>query len=250
MRGRASWTTASASSSETVAGRPPRVDRRPRSSPRSSTGSRSRRSCAGRAARRRSGASGRPRAAGAGTSPRRARGRGCPGRGRRCAGPAGCASRSSAPARARRTAAPRGRRGGCAATPSAASAATAPPTVDDLPGAGHAQVRVDRQPALEAQEQVLAVGVDGAHGAARQPLGPAVARRSAGAAWPSSSGTWPSSTGRIRLARVVDRVALGHRLRRQRELARAGAEAELDQRLLVGRADDRLAVDALERERA
>ena len=40
------------------------------------------------------------------------------------------------------------------------------------------------------------------------------------------------------------------RLRRQRELARPGAEAELDQQLLVGRADDRLAVDALERELA
>src|SRR4051794_36347206 len=35
---------------------------------------------------------------------------------------------------------------------------------------------------------------------------------------------------------------------RQRELARSGPEAEVDQRLLVGRADDRLPVDALERQ--
>src|SRR4051812_24822299 len=36
----------------------------------------------------------------------------------------------------------------------------------------------------------------------------------------------------------------------ERELARAGAEAERQQRLLVARADDRLAVDALERQAA
>src|SRR3712207_9016432 len=34
--------------------------------------------------------------------------------------------------------------------------------VEHAPGTRHAQVRVDRQPALEAQEQVLAPGVDGA----------------------------------------------------------------------------------------
>src|SRR5918999_2734814 len=39
-------------------------------------------------------------------------------------------------------------------------------------------------------------------------------------------------------------------LRRQRELARPRAEAELDERLLVGRADNRLAVHALERQAA
>ena len=54
--------------------------------------------------------------------------------------------------------------------------------------------------ALEAQEQVLAVGVDARAPRARQALGPAVARRSAGAACASSSGTWPASTGRMRLA--------------------------------------------------
>ena len=49
---------------------------------------------------------------------------------------------------------------------------------------------------------------------------------------------------------VVDGVALGHRAvsGRQRQLARPRTEAELDQPLLPGRADHRLAVDALERE--
>ena len=43
------------------------------------------------------------------------------------------------------------------------------------PGAGHAQVRVDDQVALEADEEVLAVDVDRAHRAPAQALGPAVA---------------------------------------------------------------------------
>ena len=66
--------------------------------------------------------------------------------------------------------------------------------VEHPPGAGHAQVRVDRQPALEAQEQVLAVGVDRAHRAAGQPLGPAVA-----------------AEARVRRRQLVRDVALEHR---------------------------------------
>ena len=61
-------------------------------------------------------------------------------------------------------------------------------------------MRVDRQAALEAQEQVLAVGVDGL-----APRGPASrsgqrSRAKRGCGVRISSGTWPSSTGRIRLA--------------------------------------------------
>ena len=81
IRGRHAATIASASSSETVAGRRARGRCRPRSSPPPSTGCRSRRSCAGRAARRRSAASGRPRAGGAGSGRRRTRARGCRARG-------------------------------------------------------------------------------------------------------------------------------------------------------------------------
>lgn len=44
----------------------------------------------------------------------------------------------------------------------------------DVPRAGHAQVRVQREAAVEAQEQVLAACVDRAHRATRQPLWPAV----------------------------------------------------------------------------
>ena len=61
----------------------------------------------------------------------------------------------------------RARRGAPSAASGAASVARA--------RAGHAQVRVDRQVALEAQEQVLAVRVDRVHRPAGQPLGPAVA---------------------------------------------------------------------------
>ena len=53
--------------------------------------------------------------------------------------------------------------------------------------------------ALEAQEQVLAVGVDALDRAAGEPLGPAVGRE-ARMGRTSSSGTRPSSTGRIRCA--------------------------------------------------
>ena len=74
------------------------------------------------------------------------------------------------------------------------------PRVEHAPRPGHAQVRVDRQPALEAQEQVLAVGVDRAHGAAR-PGAPASGRApKRGCGVSSASGTWPSSTGRMRFA--------------------------------------------------
>ena len=54
-----------------------------------------------------------------------------------------------------------------------------------------------------------------------------------------------------RLAGVVARICLNEaELCAQRELARAGAEADLDQQRLQRRADDGLAVDALQRQLA
>src|SRR5436309_1325414 len=52
------------------------------------------------------------------------------------------------------------------------------------------------------------------------------------------------------LGMTVGPIVLRWRSGRERELARAGAEAELDQRVLPGRADDGLAVDPLQRELA
>src|SRR3954469_15876000 len=64
-----------------------------------------------------------------------------------------------------------------------------------------------------------------------------------------SSGTRPASTGRMRLAALWIVSPSGiQQLRAERQLARPGAEAHLDQERLPSRADDRLAVDALERE--
>ena len=89
----------------------------------------------------------------------------------------------------------------------------------DAPLAGHAQVGVQRQVALEADEQVLAVGVHAAHGAARQALGPAVGavarvrgldRLDLGA----------HKRGADASRGVVDRVALGHGPKRLRSAAR------------------------------
>ena len=126
---------------------------RPASSPRPSRGCRCRRSCAGRAARRRSGASGRPRAAAAGRAPRRSSSaRRCRGRARArrrskrrrvsvsssSTGPSNCTT--SWPSRAMTSHARRGAR--CQRAPLGV----------DAPRAGHAQVRVDRQVAVEAQE--------------------------------------------------------------------------------------------------
>ena len=65
----------------------------------------------------------------------------------------------------------------------------------DAPRAGHAQVRVDDALALEAQEQVLAVGVDGLDRAAGELLGPAVGARSAGGASRARRGRGPRAPG-------------------------------------------------------
>ena len=147
--------------------------RPPRSSPRPSTGCRSRRRSAGRSARRRSAASGRPRAGGAGS-------------------PASSSSgaRMSGPSAGEPLVEARPRRGHqlehrAVDLPHLALVAADAPArcrrgrrlagVAHAPLAAHAQVRVDHQAALEAQEQVLAVGVDRGHRAAGQPLGPAVA---------------------------------------------------------------------------
>ena len=105
---------------------------------------------------------------------------------------------------------------------------------------------------------MLAVGVDRVDPAPGEARGPAVLAEARDAAWRSRPGRWPASTGRIRFAAwwIVSPSGMASSRRRraamrsgaQRELARAGAEAHLDeQRLPVG-ADDRLAVDALERE--
>ena len=137
----------------------------------------------------------------------------------------------------------------------------APPALapaEHAPPAGHPQVRVDDEVALEADEQMLAVGVDRVDPAPGEAGGPAVlaeARMRRRDLVRDAAGEHRADPVRG----VVDRVALGHglvqrrraaevRSRAEGELARPGAEAELDeQRLPVG-ADDRLAVDALERE--
>ena len=78
----------------------------------------------------------------------------------------------------------------------------------DAPDAGHAQVRVQGQVVLEAQEQVLAVRVDGAHRAPGEALGPMVAR---------VPGLRRDDLGNLAdqhrahpVGGVVDGVALGH----------------------------------------
>ena len=81
----------------------------------------------------------------------------------------------------------------------------------DAPRAGHPQVRVDRQVALEAQEQVLAVRGDRLDGAAAEALGPAVlaearVRRGDGV------GDRAREHRADAVGRVVDGVALGHLL--------------------------------------
>ena len=109
-------------------------------------------------------------------------------------------------------------------------AAPAPAAPVDAPRAAHAQVRVERQVAVEAQEQVLAVRVDRcAPRAPAEPLGPAVHCRGAAAA---------SRSTRSRLAH--ERRADAGAPRRgscrpqalERELPRPLAEAELDQQRL------------------
>src|SRR4029453_14787861 len=54
--------------------------------------------------------------------------------------------------------------------------APAPAALVHAPPAVHAQVRVERELALEADEEMLALRVPRAHGPSREPLGPAVAR--------------------------------------------------------------------------
>ena len=93
----------------------------------------------------------------------------------------------------------------------ARAAAPARPALVRAPGPGHPQVRVQRQAALEAQEEVLAEGVHARDGAAGEALGPAVAR-----------GARMRRADRVRhvalehradpVRRVVDGVAFGHAL--------------------------------------
>ena len=68
---------------------------------------------------------------------------------------------------------------------------------------------MQRQVALEVQEQVLAARVHGRHGAAGEPLGPALglqARRRG----EDLVGDAPREDGRDTPGRVMDGVALGH----------------------------------------
>src|SRR6185437_217295 len=80
------------------------------------------------------------------------------------------------------------------------------------PGAGHAQVGVEREPALEAQEQVLAVSVDGAERAPGQLLRPTVAAM-ARLRHRDPLRRAPPERRPDAVGRAVDRVALGHPLR-------------------------------------
>ena len=111
---------------------------------------------------------------------------------------------------------------------------------------------MQHQVALEAQEQVLAVGVDGLDRAARPRRSGQRSAPKRGCGVAISSGTWPARTGRMRLAAwwIVSPSGMRRRLGAERELARALPEAELDEQRLVRRADHGLAVDALERQLA
>ena len=189
-------TIATASCVGDLRDRPPRVDPRCKAGFGPPDVAEARRRCAGRAARRRSAVSGRPAA-----QPARKRslvegrrredvGAEC----RRAADRSACAPRSSAPARARRTGPPRdpaartparrdGRRGASAAR------------LVDPPRPRHAQVRVQGQLTLEAEEQVLAVGAPRRrHRLAGQALGPAI-RPCRGCGVRISSGRGPRARG-------------------------------------------------------
>ena len=177
-----------------------------------------RRPCAGRAARRRSAASGRRRAGGAGTrrssnsrprmsGPERRR---AAGRSRvrdsvssSSTGPSNCTT--SRPA-ARSTS--HARRG--AAAPALARARTMP----HEPVIRRCECSV-RSPSKRRNRCLPCASTD-VDRAAREPLGPAVAARSAGAACAISSGTRPCEDRADAVRRVVDRVALGHRSLRVR----------------------------------
>ena len=211
ISGRSSRTTASASSSLSVAQPAPGVEPRRGSSPRPSTCCRCRRRCAGRAARRRSRGSGRRCAAGPGRAARRSSGvehvgseRGQP------AVEAG--ARVGHQLEHRPVELDHLVLGGAdhqPGPPRRAAPALAAPV--DAPPPGHAQVRVQRQVALEADEEVLAARVDRAH---------AAARRAAPASDPARGGAAASRSIRSRVPRArrrpaarprVDGVALGHR---------------------------------------
>ena len=79
----------------------------------------------------------------------------------------------------------------------------------DAPLSRHAQVRVQRQVALEADEQVLAARVDRAHGAPVEPLGPAI-HRVARLRRLDRDDRLADQRGAHAAGGGVDRVALGH----------------------------------------
>ena len=77
------------------------------------------------------------------------------------------------------------------------------------PRAGHAQVRVDREAAVEAHEEVLAVGVDARDRAAGELVGPALAAQARARVRDLGHEALDERADAAR--GVVDRVALGHR---------------------------------------
>src|SRR4029077_15454082 len=103
----------------------------------------------------------------------------------------------------------------------------------DAPGARHAQVRMDREPALEAHHQVLAVRVDGADLAPRELLGPAIlaeARMRRGDRLDLAVDQ--SRADAVR--RSTDRVALGHTFKARRRAASGGRRRTSSGRLPSG----------------
>ena len=91
-----------------------------------------------------------------------------------------------------------------------ATVASAAPRREHAPRAGHAQVRVDDEATFEAQQQVLAHGVDGVHPSPREALRPAVAAE-ARVRRRDLVGDMAGEHGADASRGVVDGVALRHR---------------------------------------
>jgi hypothetical protein len=87
--------------------------------------------------------------------------------------------------------------------------APAPPAFVDAPPPRHAQVGVDREVAVEADEEVLPPGLDRAHAAPAEPLGPAVALEAPVRSLEGDD-LRADQCGPDPPCGAVDRVALGH----------------------------------------
>ena len=179
--------------------------------------------------------------AAAGSARSRTPARGCRGPGRRCAGRSAHATPSSARAPARAAAGPPGRRARRLPVRRRPALARGP----HLPRAGHAGAS-----GWSGRPRSAGRGVAGAFTAvtARPRSRSGQRSRPKRGRVASASGTWPASTGRIRVLPRSGSCRPRARLRGQRELARAGAEAEGEQPVLPRRADHRRPVDLLHRE--